>query len=279
MSVEIRSAIDFYERHPISCEIILARLKASRGHLDGLTPDELFPHDQDHYGGLAANDLLAARGGIGKDTLVVDFCAGLGGPSRYFAHRYGADVTGIELTPARVRGAQELTRRVGLQHRVRVIEADVMQIPLAADSVDVVVSQEALLHVPDKQRALAEAYRILKPGGRIVFTDWVAHRPLSKADRELMWQGMAVADLYDLPTYAGLVRGAGFVVNGVEDLTAEWSEILVHRLAMYRKLREETQAAGAPAGHDAFYESYVRLVDLVSEAVLGGGRFAGQKPA
>ena len=279
MSTEIRSAVDFYERHPISCEIILAKLKASRGHLDGLTPDELFPHDQDHYGGLAANDLLAARAGIGKDTRVADFCAGLGGPSRYFAHRYGADVTGIELTPARVKGAEELTRRVGLQHRVRVIEGNVMQVPLAAGSVDVVVSQEALLHVPDKPRALAEAYRILKPGGRIAFTDWVAHRPLSGADRELMWQGMAVTELYDLPAYAGLVRGAGFVVNAAEDLTAEWSEILVHRLAMYRKLREETQAAGTPAGHDAFYESYVRLVDLVKEAILGGGRFAGQKPA
>jgi len=278
MSTEIRSAVDFYERHPISCEIILAKLKASRGHLDGLTPDELFPHDQDHYGGLAANDVLAARAGIGKDTRLVDFCAGLGGPSRYFAHRYGADVTGIELTPARVKGAEELTRRVGLEHRVRVIEGNVMQIPLAADSVDVVVSQEALLHVPDKPRTLKEAYRILKPGGRIVFTDWVAHRPLSDADRQLMWQGMAVADLYDLPTYAGLVREAGFVVNAAEDLTAEWSEVLLHRLAMYRKLRQETQAAGTPAGHDAFYESYVRLVDLVSEAVLGGGRFAGQKP-
>ena len=73
------------------------------------------------------------------------------------------------------------------------------------------------------------------------------------------------------------MREAGFVVNAAEDLTAEWSEVLVHRLAMYRKLRDETQAAGTPAGHDAFYESYVRLVDLVSEAVLGGGRFAGQK--
>jgi len=228
---------------------------------------------------MAANDALAERAGIGKGTRVADFCAGLGGPSRYFAHRYGADVTGIELTPARVKGAEELTRRVGLQDKVRVIEGNVMQVPLEAGSIDVVVSQEALLHVPDKQRALAEAYRILKPGGRIVFTDWVAHRPLSDADRELMWQGMAVTDLHDLPTYAGLVGRAGFVVDAVEDLTGEWGEILKVRLAMYRKLREETRAAGTPAGHDAFYESYVRFVDLVNEAVLGGGRFAGEKPA
>jgi SAM-dependent methyltransferase len=171
MGTEIHSAIDFYERHPISCEIILNKLNAARGHLNDLTPDELFPHDQDHYGGLDANDALAERADIGKGTRIVDFCAGLGGPSRYFAHRYDADVTGIELTPTRVKGAEELTHRVGLQDRVRVIAGNVMQVPLPESSVDVVISQEALLHVPDKERALSEAYRILKPGGRIVFTD------------------------------------------------------------------------------------------------------------
>jgi sarcosine/dimethylglycine N-methyltransferase len=278
MNPDIRSAIDFYERHPISCEIILAKLEASRGHLDDLTPEDLFPHDQDHYGGLAANDALADRARIGKGTRVADFCAGLGGPARYLAHRYGADVTGIELTPARVKGAELLTRRVGLQDSVRVIEGNVMQVPLPDASIDAVVSQEALLHVPDKRRALSEACRILKGGGRIAFTDWVAHRPLSAADRELMWQGMAVTDLYTLPTYAELVREAGFTVSSVEDLTGEWGAILTQRLAMYRKLREETLAAGTPAGHDAFYESYVRFVDLVNAGQLGGGRFVGEKP-
>ena len=278
MSTEISSAIDYYERHPISAEIILAKLNASRGHLNDLAPEELFPHDQDHYGGLAANDALAERAGIGKGTKVVDFCSGLGGPSRYFAHRYGADVIGIELTPARVKGAQHLTRLVGLQNSVRVVEGNVMQVPLPDTSADVVISQEALLHVPDKARALAEAYRILKPGGRIALTDWIAHRPLSDADRKLMWQGMAVADLYGLQTYADLIRRAGFSVNSVDDLTADWGVILKQRLAMYRKLRDEAQAVGAPAGHDAFYESYVRFVDLVNDAALGGGRFAGRKP-
>jgi sarcosine/dimethylglycine N-methyltransferase len=278
MSKEIRSAIDFYERHPISSEIILAKLDASRGHLDEIAPEELFPHDQDHYGGLAANDALAERASIGKGTRVVDFCAGLGGTARYLAHRYGAGVTGIELTPARVKGAEELTRRVGLQNSVRVIEGDVMQVPLPDASVDVVVSQEAFLHVPDKARALAEAFRILRPGGRIAFTDWIAHRPMSDADKELMWQGMAVAGLYNLQTYAELIKKTGFTLGLVEDLTADWGSILKQRLAMYIKLRAETQQAGTPAGHDAFYESYVRFVNLVNEAVLGGGRFVGEKP-
>lgn len=202
--------------------------------------------------------------------------AGLGGPARYLAHRFGADVTGIELTPVRVKGAEELTRRVGLQNYVRVIEGNVMQVPLPDKSVDVVINQEALLHVPDRERALGEAYRILRPGGRIVFTDWVAHRPLSIADKKLMWQGMAVASLYDLQDYAELVRKAGFTIFSVEDLTADWGIILKHRLAMYQKLRVEAEPAGTPAGHDAFYESYMRFVDLVNAEVLGGGRFTGE---
>ncbi|HKO20877.1 MAG TPA: methyltransferase domain-containing protein [Acidobacteriaceae bacterium] len=278
MSTEIRSAIDFYERHPISSEIILAKLGASRGHLNEIAPEELFPHDQDHYGGLGANDALAERAAIGKGTRVVDFCAGLGGLARYLAHRYGAVVTGIELTPARVKGAGELTRRVGLQNSVRVIEGDVMRVPLPEASADVVVSQEGFLHVPDKARTLAEAFRILKPGGRIAFTDWIAHRPLCDSDKELMWQGMAVKDLYDLHGYAELIKNTGFIVGLVEDLTADWGIILKERLAMYLRLRTETQQAGTPAGHDAFYDSYVRFVNLVNEGDLGGGRFAGQKP-
>jgi sarcosine/dimethylglycine N-methyltransferase len=279
MSVVIRSAIDFYNRHPITADIVLAKLKQARGHLDDLQPDDLLAHDQDHYGGTAATDALARLAGIGKGTKVVDFCAGIGGPARYIAHRTGADVTGIELTPARVAGANDLTRRVGLQGKVRVIEGDVMQVPLPDGSADAVISQEALLHVPDNLKALREAHRILKPGGRLAFSTWIAARPLSEPDRDLMWRGMAMASLHSLDGYRALLREAGFTVTSAEDLTAEWGEILRQRLAMYRKLRGEAEAAGTPSGHDAFYESYVRFVDLVTSGEMGGGRFAATKAA
>jgi ubiquinone/menaquinone biosynthesis C-methylase UbiE len=277
MSVVIRSAIDFYNRHPITADIVLAKLRQARGHLDNLKPEELLPHDQDHYGGTAATDVLARLAHIERNTKVADFCAGIGGPARYIAHRYGADVTGIELTPARVAGANELTRRVGLQDKVRVIEGDVMQVPLPDASVDAVISQEALLHVPDNLRALHEAHRILKPGGRIAFSTWIAPRPLSEPDRDLMWRGMAMASLHSLERYQALLHEAGFTVAAAEDLTTAWGEILRQRLAMYRKLRGEAEAARTPSGHDAFYESYVRFVDLVTSGDMGGGRFAATK--
>src|SRR6516164_8473692 len=162
MSDATQQILYFYDRHPISCNLILAKLRTSRGHLDGLRPDDLFPHDQDHYGGLAATDELARGAQIASRTFVADFCAGLGGTVRYLAHRYGADVTGIELTQSRAFGAEALTRRVGLAGRARVIRASVLDVPLADASMDAVISQEAFCHVPGLARSFSEARRILR---------------------------------------------------------------------------------------------------------------------
>jgi sarcosine/dimethylglycine N-methyltransferase len=262
----------FYDRHPISSDIIFAKLRASRGHLESLRPDDLFPYDQDHYGGLAATDELARGARIASESRVADFCAGLGGTVRYLAHKYGANVTGIELTPSRVAGAQELTRRVGLQDKARMIEGNVMSVPLEDATMDAVVSQEAFCHVPDPAKALSEAFRILRKDGRLAFTDWIANEQLSADDAQLMWEGMAIQPLRSIPDYSRLVEGAGFKIYSAADLTAEWGPILKERLAMYQRLREEARQAGTPMGHDAFHKSYIRFVHLIQQRKLGGVR-------
>jgi sarcosine/dimethylglycine N-methyltransferase len=270
-------AIYFYDRHPMSGEIIKAKLRAARGHLDDVKPEELWPHDQDHYGGIAATDALARAASIGAGTMVADFCAGLGGTVRYLAHRFGADVTGIELTPSRAAAAQELIALVGLQGRARVRQGNVMEAPLADGAVEVVVSQEALCHVPDRRKTLAEAFRVLRPGGRLAMTDWIANTPLSPPDAKLMWDGMAIQPLETLSSYGDIAKDAGFRVQAATDLTDEWGPILQQRLAMYQRLREEARQAGTPMGHDAFHESYIRFVELVLRRDLGGIRLVAVK--
>jgi sarcosine/dimethylglycine N-methyltransferase len=277
MSDASSQTVYFYNRHPISCEIILTKLRKSRGHLDGLRPEELFPHDQDHYGGIAATDELARGAQVGNGSRVADFCAGLGGTVRYLAHKYGADVTGIELTPARVSGAQELTRRVGLHRTARIVEGNVMDVPLPNESMDAVISQEAFCHVPDVKRAVAEAFRILRADGRLAFTDWIANQPLTAADAQLMWEGMAIQPLRSIAGYRSLLESVGFRVISTSDLTEEWGPILKERLAMYQVLREEARQAGTPMGHDAFHKSYIRFVDLVQERKMGGVRMVAAR--
>jgi SAM-dependent methyltransferase len=277
MSDRRRHIVDLYSRHPISARHILAKLRAARGDLRKVRPEELWPHDQDHYGGLAANEAIARAAGIGAGTRVVDFCAGLGGPARYFAHACGALVTGIELNPDRAAGAIQLTRLVGLADRVRILQGDVGAVPLDDGSADAVISQEAFLHVADKGGALAEAGRLLVPGGRLCFTDWIVHAGLPPDQADLLWRGLGAQRLQSIAGYRRLIEAAGFAVVSVDDLTAAWAPILAERRAMYAELRAEAAAAAMPAGDEDFYRAYVLLVDGVRAGRLGGARFTARR--
>jgi ubiquinone/menaquinone biosynthesis C-methylase UbiE len=277
MNERTQHVLAFYSRHPISAEHVIARLEADRGRLTDMGPETLFTYDQDHYGGLEANDALAVRAGLKPGMHVADFCAGLGGPARYLAAKYGVHVVGVELNPHRVAGANQLNQLVGMTDRVNMLQGDVTDVDMPDASVDAVISQEALLHVPDKAKALREAYRILRPRGRLVFSDWVVHRPLAPEDVEKLWNGIAAQDLQSIAGYVERLKEARFTVEPPEDLTESWAVILAERFEMYKKLRTETRHAGRPSGDDAFYDSYARLVELVRTGDLGGGRFTATK--
>ena len=269
--------IAFYNRHPISRDQILASVRERRGNIDALQPEDLYPHDQDHYGGLEAVDALAQRIGARPGLDVVDLCAGLGGPARYLAAHYGVNVVCVELNAKRAAGARELTHRVGLTRRVRVVRGDAQRIPLKNDCVDAIISQEALLHVPDKGAAIHEAHRVLSPGGLLAFTDWALPALLPQADLEVMWQGIAAQTVQTYESYRALIRGAGFQLRSEEDLTEHWGVILAERFRMYTELRDVTGRAGNPQGDDAFYTAYARFVTLVQTRQLGGVRIVAQK--
>jgi SAM-dependent methyltransferase len=278
MAHKSQQAIAFYSSHPISLDLVLARLLRERGDLAGVQPSDLWPHDQDHYGGLPANEALAQCAMLEPGSRVADFCAGLGGPARYYAHIYGAEVTAIELTPARAAGAKRLNELVGLADRVRVVHGDVVNTGLPDGEMDAVVSQEAFLHLPDKASALREAHRILRPGGRLAFTDLIRNGPLAVTDADLLWEGMAIQPAETFDGYRALLQAAGFAIVRLEDLTEELRPVLRQRFATYQVMRREAEAAGTPTGSDAFHRSYARYAEMFEARQLGGLRATALKP-
>ncbi len=165
---------------------------------------------------------------------MLDVCAGLAGPARFLAARRGCRVIGLELNAGRAAGGARLTRRVGLAGRVISVRGDAQWLPFADASFDACISQEAFLHVADKAAVLAGCHRVLRPGGRLAFTDWVAHPRLADRERGRLREWMAATTLQTLDGYRTLLGRVGFAWVSAEDLTAEWAPLLRHRLAMYR---------------------------------------------
>lgn len=275
MSSASPPVVAFYEQHPINESQVLAAL-ARQGKVTGfLAPEDLYEWDQDHYGGIAAVDALARRAEIARDTSVLDVCAGLAGPARFLAHRYGARVTGVDLTRARCASARRLSRMVGLDRRVRMVNGDAQRLPFRSRAFEAIVSQEGLLHVPDKAAVLIECARVLRPGGRIAFTDWVATSRLGDGERRRLDEWMAAVTLQSIDGYRELLGRAGFAAIEAEDLSPEWIAILRERLRMYRGLREDTVARLGQARYDEYDQLYAFFVGLVEAGKLGGARFSG----
>ena len=273
------SVIDFYDRHPISETQVLAAVHRRRGARadTALTADDLFDFDQDHYGGLAAVDALARLAGIDARARVLDLCAGLAGPARFLASRRGCRVVAVELNAGRAAGAARLNRLVRLQRLIHVVRADATTLPFASARFDACVSQEALLHIADKPAVLREAHRVLTPGGRLAFTDWVARPALGDGERRRLRDWMAATTLQSLDRYRALLGAAGFHGVVAEDLADEWRAILRARLATFRALREETSARLGEARYHEYEQLYAFFVGLIEAGKLGGGRFSATR--
>jgi SAM-dependent methyltransferase len=267
--------IDFYDRHPISEQQVLTALRRRRPPDAGPPrPDDLFDLDQDHYGGLAAVDVLASRAGITERSRVLDVCAGLAGPARFLASRRGCRVVALELNPGRAAGAARLTRLVGLAGRVRVVRGDARALPFGRACFDAGLSQEALLHIDDKAAVLEGCRRVLVDGGRLAFTDWIAHPTLGDRERARLWDWMAATTLQTLAGYRTLLGRAGFTGVEAEDVSDEWRRILRERLEMYRALRRDTVARLGEGRYREYDQLYAFFVGLVEAGKLGGGRFS-----
>lgn len=269
------SLLDFYDRHPINETQILATLERRGKDPRALVPEDLYELDQDHYGGLAAVEALARRAEITRVSAVLDICAGLGGPARFLARRFGCRVTGIDLNRGRCVAGRRLSALVGLDRRVVMVNGDVQELPFEAGAFTAVVSQEGLLHVPDKGAVLRECARVLAPGGRLAFSDWIATSRLEAGERRRLEEWMAATTLQSIEGYRALLARAGFTSVIAEDLSAEWIVILRERVRMYRALREDTIARFGQARYDEYNQLYAFFVGLVEAGRLGGGRFSG----
>jgi len=174
---------------------------------------------QIHIGGMKASIDLAGRAEIGAGLKGVDLCCCNGAGMRFLVRsRKVASMIGVDATETVVERGQRLTREEGLDDRIRFVLADACQSGLPSASSDFVWSEDAWCYVVDKKRLIAEAARIVRPGGVIAFTDWVeGPAGLTESEAQRFLGMMAFANVGDIAGYASLLTASGCEVRVAED--------------------------------------------------------------
>jgi tocopherol O-methyltransferase len=171
--------------------------------------------------------------GITEARAILDCGCGIGGSSLDLANRFGANVTGITLSPVQANRARERAAAANLSvdssPRVEFKVADALKTPFPDQSFDLIWSMESGEHMPDKVGFLQECYRLLKPGGKLLMMTW-CHRPtdslagpLTPAERQQLdwiYQVYGLPYVISLPEYGAIAQNCGF-----QDLhTADWTQ-------------------------------------------------------
>lgn len=110
-------------------------------------------------------------GNIDPQQTILDMGAGYGGAARYLASTFNCAVTALNLSEKENERNRELNKARGLSEKIQVIDGSFENVPAADQTFDVVWSQDAILHSGHREKVLQESMRVLKPGGRFIFTD------------------------------------------------------------------------------------------------------------
>ncbi len=153
-----------------------------------------------------------AHAGLRFGETVLDLGSGAGVDVFLAAKAVGpvGRVIGVDMTPEMIAKARENAAKGGFTN-VEFRLGEIEDLPVDSEGVDVVISNCVLNLVPDKRRAFAEIFRVLKPGGRFTISDIVTYGAVPAEIRQDMelWAG-CVAGAMDQEEYLQLIREAGF---------------------------------------------------------------------
>ncbi|WP_344935727.1 SAM-dependent methyltransferase [Sphaerisporangium flaviroseum] len=151
--------------------------------------------------------------GLRAGEHVLDAGCGPGATAVYLADTFGVQVTGITVSAFELKKAKSRAAAAGVSDMVRFQYGDYTELTYPDESFDAVLALESLQNAPDPRQVFKEFFRVLRPGGRVSFSDFSLE---SSSDPQRVAKFMASLKLHTLPTLAEWLdhaRSAGFEIE------------------------------------------------------------------
>lgn len=184
----------------------------------------IFGRDFVSPGGEKSARLFIEHLGLEPAQRVLDVCCGLGGSAFLMASEYGLQVEGVDLSTNMVTQARARCLELGLESRVSFAQENCLHLD-RPEHYHGVYSRDAFMHIADKERLFSVLLSCLKPGGRLLVTDYCCGPPPWSADFSAYVQQREY-HLETIPDYAAKLQTAGFCQVESRDLTAQFVQIM-----------------------------------------------------
>lgn len=198
--------------------------------------------------------------GLSRDSYVLEIGCGSGGYALHVAEKIGCRVEGLDINTAGVRNANHLAGERGLASRAHFEHCDVSKkLPFADKTFDAAFSNDVLCHVPGRGAVLGEIFRVLKPGGRMLFSDALIVGGLLSHE-EIATRSSIGYYVYSPPgENERLLEQAGFRQVRVLETTGSAARIALR----WRDAREKRKEALVTAEGNTNFEGLQRFLSCV----------------
>ena len=219
--------------------------------------------------------MMVDKGRIDSNSRVLDLGCGNGATAIALSTRQGCHVTGIDLSGVRIGNAQKARESQGpeAQQKLAFQKASATALPFPDGSFTHVWSQAVIYHVPDKRTVLKEVYRVLAPGGIMVFDDLIKPQTLiSPEGQKYVYERLLYDTEFTFESYQESLVAQGFRVLEAQDLSQ-------HLKTSYLILADRTPKGESE--HAERYEyltkAYLETAAAVDKQEVGWGFFVCQK--
>ena len=184
---------------------------------------------------------------LGPATRVLDIGSGYGGSARYLVKHYGCQVGCLNLSETQNARNRELNAQGKYSLVINVVDGSFEDVPMPDSSVDVVWSQDAILHSGNREKVFEEVKRVLSPGGQFIFTDPMQSETCPQEALQPILDRIHLDSLGSIPRYKDMLLGLGFKELAIVDLTEHLSthygqvleEVLANQWSLVRVCSED----------------------------------------